>query len=224
MPRKESKKLIERQRTILQILEGGCATTHMLAKQLQVSESAVGYAMSKLLKRGEVKKFTADGKIAVWCKNEEDLKKFVREVGKPIIEAVCGAHLRYITPSRVLRLLGRKKKMELLKYVPSIYSQRRENAPAPLALKFIEFILIHSGFKIAMQKGKKRLYYAGEVCSGPSVEYNETLKIRLRDGEEKYVVEGRGRVKVYVDDDGIWQVEIFEDPEMRKKLTEILKK
>ena len=36
----------------------------------------------------------------------------------------------------------------------------------------------------------------------------DVLSIRLRDGQPKYVVVGKGNFVIFADDDGIWQIDL----------------
>ena len=217
MPLKKTERVKKRKEKVLQFInEKGCVMTWMVMKELGLSHTMAEYVLEEMAASGLVRKYANLSKtVVIWCRDEEAYRKFMEDVAKPILQIICGAKIKYVSPARVIDLLGPKVEKTLLgRYLPRIYG--KTGRPVATALKFVDMILENIGTFITM-RGKRKIYYI-DKCKTPEVAYDtRVLTITVRHGDPKYVISGSGRFTIYADDFGIVEVRL----EIEKAVGEI---
>jgi predicted ArsR family transcriptional regulator len=118
MPRGVTRAVLSRTEEVHRLLQSeGCVTVEKARKALGLSRMQVKYVLQRLQSKGQAVP-VAVGRTTLWCRDGETAAQALEELTAEARRLLCG--LRFVTPGKLLRLIGRDKKASktFSKYVP----------------------------------------------------------------------------------------------------------
>jgi ribosomal protein S25 len=162
------------------VARDGCVAASALRRRLNLSHSQMRHVMYQLLAEGRVVEVVV-GKVALWCRDRAAAEDVVKRLKDIVHRLVTANGLRYISPSRVLRLAQPDREAYPLfsRFVP--LSRFPDDHLHPVALAFADSILASLYGEPVVNMPNRHVYFVAQ----PRQDIGDIV---IRDKAEKVLV------------------------------------